>query len=803
MYLLLTRPREDADETLAALAAAGHAVLAEPLLTLRPQPAALPELAGMQALLVTSRNGLRAFLAVSADRSLPVYAVGPASAAAARAAGFARVRSAQGDAAALAALVRRELDPAGGPLLHPAGRETAGALSAELAAAGFTLERVVLYAAEPASAFSSAARAALEQGTLDGVLFFSPRTAAAFARLIREAGSGQACRGLVAYCLSPAVAAAAAELPWRAVRTAAEPNQAALLALLEPAESNAERRAEGEAMSDGSDQSGETGGGTRGGTAGEAGANAAERVIGRFGGIRPMAAKLGVAVSTVQGWKQRGHIPPTRRTAIQRAATEGGFALEPAELEAATAPPPPPPPSLRAEPEQTSAGSSPAEAGTSLETEMPAETPWRSVGGNGGAAPAEDSPADEPLETAAGPAGGSTGGGAAAGEPAGRLPASRPSPVPAMLLGAMLVIAGAVIAVLLRDLWQPSLQERPPAVAVEALERRMARLEEQRVDASPEGLRTLEGGLEQLRARMDETDATFAELTAELAEEPATIESLRTVSERLAERLEALEAELAEAREAPAGAEPEQVAALEERIEGLAGRIETVAASPAEADETTLARLEALDGRLEGAAGRIEALEARLREALAEVEAARVRVGEETVLALAAGQLREALRTGSPFAEELEGLRRLAGRDQGLAGVLGELEPHAGAGVDSLAALQSAFPEAAARAVTAERAGAAEDDWQALFWNRLSDLVTVRAVGEPEGQGSEAVLARTERRLEAGDLAAALAELVALEGPAAAAMAEWRGRVQARIEAEAALARLGRVALDRLGGEEG
>lgn len=795
MRLLLTRPRDDAAETLAALEAAGHEVLSEPLLELRPQPAALPALAGMQALLITSRNGLRAFLAVSQDRSLPVYAVGPASAAAARAAGFARVRSAEGDAVALAALVRRELDPGAGPLLHPAGRETAGALSAELVATGFTLERVVLYAAEPVPALSPAARAALEQGTLDGVLLFSPRTAAVFARLIREAGSGQACAGLVAYCLSPAVAAAAAELPWRAVQTAAEPNQAALLALFGPAGTTPERQAEGEAMSDGSDQKGSD---QMGGAGGE---NAAERVIGRFGGIRPMAAKLGVAVSTVQGWKQRGHIPPGRRAAIERAAAESGFALEPGELEAAVAPLPSPP-AARAE---TPAEEETAEAGTSLETEMRAETPWRSVGSNGGvngggnggdngrSAPAEE-PAAEPQPQSATPAGAAGG-------------AARSSPVPAMLLGAVLLAAGALVAVLLRDLWQPSLEVQPPAVAVEALERRMARLEEQRVDASPEGLGALESGLEQLRARLDEADATFAELTADLAAEPAgdpaELESLRTVSERLAERLEVLEADLAEREEPPAGVAPERVASLEERLEALAGRIEAVAEAPAGADETTLARLEGLDGRLEGAAGRIEALEARLREALAEVEAARVRVGEETVLALGAGQLREALRTGSPYAAELEGLRRLAGRDEGLAGVLAELEPHAEAGVDSLAALQAAFPEAAARAVTAERAGAAEEDWQALFWNRFSDLVTVRAVGEPEGAGTEAVLARTERRLEAGDLAAALAELVALQGPAEAAMAEWRARVQARIEAEAALARLGRVALDRLGDGEG
>ncbi|MFQ5971979.1 MAG: carph-isopro domain-containing protein, partial [Alphaproteobacteria bacterium] len=41
-------------------------------------------------------------------------------------------------------------------------------------------------------------------------------------------------------------------------------------------------------------------------------------LIERFGGIRPMAARLGVAVSTVQGWKQRDAVPAKRLEAIRR-----------------------------------------------------------------------------------------------------------------------------------------------------------------------------------------------------------------------------------------------------------------------------------------------------------------------------------------------------------------------------------------------------------------------------------------------------------------------------------------------------
>jgi len=46
----------------------------------------------------------------------------------------------------------------------------------------------------------------------------------------------------------------------------------------------------------------------------------AEQIIERFGGIRPMASKINVAVTTIQGWKKRGVIPARRRDEILSAA---------------------------------------------------------------------------------------------------------------------------------------------------------------------------------------------------------------------------------------------------------------------------------------------------------------------------------------------------------------------------------------------------------------------------------------------------------------------------------------------------
>ncbi|MEI6985595.1 MAG: uroporphyrinogen-III synthase [Rhodospirillaceae bacterium] len=234
--ILVTRPWEDAEPLAARLGSMGHKVIIEPLLEIVYFDDSLPSLDGIKALLFTSANGVRAFERVSTNRTLSVFAVGAATAAAASSAGFARVSDAGGDVEALAGLVTAECVPADGPLLHIAASERAGDLSARLTATGFTLLRQVLYRAQPAAALSEATRDALTCGYIDAVVLFSPRTAQTLVGLLADDGLSDVCCGIVVVCLSTAVADAASRSPdgaplrWRAVRVAARPELEALLA---------------------------------------------------------------------------------------------------------------------------------------------------------------------------------------------------------------------------------------------------------------------------------------------------------------------------------------------------------------------------------------------------------------------------------------------------------------------------------------------------------------------------------------------------------------------------------------------
>jgi uroporphyrinogen-III synthase len=228
--VLITRPEPGASETAARVAALGFLPILAPVMEIAPLPARLPSADRVQAVLVTSGNGLAA---LGADfHEVALFAVGDATAARARAAGFADVTSAGRDAEALGALVQARCRPGGGALLLPTARGEGLGLAQLLRGAGFAVMRRTVYAAVPQNTLPVVADEALSRGAVGAALFFSAATARSFTKLLLAALPDGCLNAVDALALSPAVAAPLAPLPWRRLRVADRPSQDALLTLL-------------------------------------------------------------------------------------------------------------------------------------------------------------------------------------------------------------------------------------------------------------------------------------------------------------------------------------------------------------------------------------------------------------------------------------------------------------------------------------------------------------------------------------------------------------------------------------------
>jgi len=230
MRVLLTRPQAQSEDLGARLRARGCDWLGEPLLRIVPVPWDPDVLAEPQALLLTSANASRALLQVpGVRRNTLIFAVGPATAAPLRAAGFSDVHAAGGTAVDLMDLIRRRIDPQAGRLLHLGGYDIAVDLAAGLAPDGFKVDRTIVYRACTAERLSARAVHEISQNRIDSAVFLSARTAAAFCELASRSGITGSCARMTAVAISRKVAEALRPAPFRQVAVAATPSLDAVL----------------------------------------------------------------------------------------------------------------------------------------------------------------------------------------------------------------------------------------------------------------------------------------------------------------------------------------------------------------------------------------------------------------------------------------------------------------------------------------------------------------------------------------------------------------------------------------------
>jgi uroporphyrinogen-III synthase len=223
--VLVTRPAKEAEHTASRITALGYDPLIAPLLLIKPRRPRLPRC--VQAVLVTSGNALPALT----PGGLPLFAVGDATAASARALGFTNVVSAGRDAAALAALAAARLDPEGEPLLLASGAGQGMSLATNLRQRGFRVLCRVCYESVTIKPMPAAITEALDAGCLHAAIFMSAETARCFARILPRRWHASL-GGVLALTIGNAAADALKPLAWRGIRRAATPTLDDVLALL-------------------------------------------------------------------------------------------------------------------------------------------------------------------------------------------------------------------------------------------------------------------------------------------------------------------------------------------------------------------------------------------------------------------------------------------------------------------------------------------------------------------------------------------------------------------------------------------
>ncbi|HUB64758.1 MAG TPA: uroporphyrinogen-III synthase [Methylocella sp.] len=234
MLILLTRALEDAKRTAASLAREGHATVLSPVLEMVPTGALWP--AGViDGVIATSARAFELFSAAAdwplpeARRLMPLLLVGERTRDAARERGFEGAALIAPDAKTLVAEIGARF-AAPHRLVYLAGRDRKPELEESLTEAGYGIEPIEVYAAQPAESLSEAALALAKTGEIGAVLHYSRRSTEIFLDLARDAGLSIARVNHV--CISHDTAAPLLDAGIHGVLIAKTPDEPAMLAII-------------------------------------------------------------------------------------------------------------------------------------------------------------------------------------------------------------------------------------------------------------------------------------------------------------------------------------------------------------------------------------------------------------------------------------------------------------------------------------------------------------------------------------------------------------------------------------------
>jgi uroporphyrinogen-III synthase len=227
--VLIVRPKEQAEDFAVKVFALGAEPLVCPIQdveTLVPEILLLPEVLspqGIHGIVVTSSN---AFAAKSRGGDVPIFAIGSATATAAREAGNTQVYEADGHFENLLRLIRAHT-PAGGGLLYLRGENVRHDMVASLPE--YRIVERAVYRTQDAQKLPQPAVEAFQAGRISAIAVFSPHSAELLKKLlIREGYEGEV-RRINLLSLSGAVLESIQDLPWSSVRVAKTPSASALL----------------------------------------------------------------------------------------------------------------------------------------------------------------------------------------------------------------------------------------------------------------------------------------------------------------------------------------------------------------------------------------------------------------------------------------------------------------------------------------------------------------------------------------------------------------------------------------------
>ncbi|WP_421779692.1 COG4223 family protein [Kiloniella litopenaei] len=496
-----------------------------------------------------------------------------------------------------------------------------------------------------------------------------------------------------------------------------------------------------------------------------------QEIINAFGGLRPLASKLGIAVSTVQGWKERDSIPSARHEDILKAAAKANITLNVARVRESDL--------LLSDDADQGASSDKSDIKSTLKATS-------SIPVSGSKATVGDKAVPEKTDAAKNNADTKSKGVKQASdvghdqskvneEPSATQTVAvvkRGSSLNSFFYGVGFCALAMAAAVFFRSEWLPLVEKIPTfgaegeTTSVSALEERIAGLERDVLNTQNRGVdqnrflslaetvRTLKLQQSELERQLNGLTSGGVVVTSSDADKDL-VDALRTELEQTRQRLDVIESTgfaSSSVGDSLNATSVQQLAAIRSQMNALVSEVEGLKANAPVSSPTVIS------GISSPATG-------------------------DVYLALGVLQLRDALRGSGPFVKELDLVRAVAPENSTIRELVSPLSSFAAVGLPSLTDLRASFPAAAREALSADKIAGGQT-WVDKAIGRVTDVVSIRPIDILDGQGTSSVLARAENYLKDGDLSGTLQELENLTSAATSGMEDWLLLAKQRQEGE-------------------
>lgn len=460
-------------------------------------------------------------------------------------------------------------------------------------------------------------------------------------------------------------------------------------------------------------------------------------VIERFGGIRPMASKMKVPVTTVQGWKKRNVIPGNRRADVMDAARQYNIDLSDVVANQNTV-------NTGSVPSSNDFGSSMRSA-----TQEQASNPRslraheEAVALGAGRVVSHEVMMDEIKKA----------------QNAAVTRAVRRSVVASIAVVTLFVVGAAMIAVYAKQ------QMEQNRVRIAALESDVETIRTTAPEPAAQTIGGINEGGDTWRREMGSKMASLYEKTKTMEDDVRLLKEqaqdyISLDNSSLMDRVEALESKI----QALTGGNTD--------LSMVLGRVQDMQQSLQGQQQLQTAMTE-LQSLTSGLQGRMDQMDTALQQeqqkdsALSQtLEGVSPQELKAAAMLIGLTQFRESLNRSGPFEDDLALLQTMMGdQDPELNAAVEKLAPYAATGVLSSDGLSNEMKALAGDIVIASIKG--EDvSIQDKALARFQQVLSIQKDGQPVmGNDTQATVARAQAMLDAGDVNGAVTELQALQGP--------------------------------------